>query len=113
MSMRKPGLKAVTVEGVRPISGRGANGVSEYLLLPLVYNARRLTWNVVDGHAPLGLLESDVGLLRHPVVAAVARPEVEHRRPVVGEVVGKRARRAGCLRRRRRERVHGCVEGVL
>ena len=50
--------------------------------------------DVVDGDAAVGA-QPDVGELRHPLVGAVAGAEVHDRRPVVGEVLGERAGRAG------------------
>ena len=68
---------------------------------------------VVDGHAARRLLETRVGLERDALVGAVTGAEEEHGGPVVGEVVGKCARRACGLARWRLGRVHGHVEGIL
>lgn len=68
--------------------------------------------DVVHGDSAIGA-ETLADELRHSSVRAVAGPEIQDRRPVVGEVLRESAARA---RRRRREivrrRVHRCVEGV-
>lgn len=68
--------------------------------------------DVIHGDAAVGA-ETDVRELRHPSVRAVARAEVHHRRPVVREVLGERAARAGRLRHEVvRVRAHRGLEGV-
>ncbi len=69
--------------------------------------------DVVDGDAADGA-DADVGELGHAPVGAVAGAEVQHRRPVVGEVLGERAARAGRVGDQvvARRRVHARVERV-
>ena len=69
--------------------------------------------HVVDGHATLGALESEVGHNGNPLVGAVAGAEEEHRRPVVGQVLRELARRARRLARHVLFGIHGLVERVL
>ena len=68
----------------------GAEGGDFRLLLPV----RQGALHVVDRHAAVGALEARVADLWHAVVGPVARAEKEHRRPVVGEVLGELAGRA-------------------
>ena len=61
----------------------------------------------------MGTSPYQVHHLRHALVGAIARLEVEVRRPVVREVLAKRARRAGRLDGGVvLDRRHGGVEGV-
>jgi len=68
--------------------------------------------DIVDGDTTVST-QTLAHELRHPLVGPVACTEVQHRRPVVREVLGEGAARA---RRRRgqvmRSRVHGRVERV-
>lgn len=69
--------------------------------------------HVVDCQAAIGRFELVVAALRHALVAAVLRPEIENCSPVVGKVFAELAGRAGRFGGEVSCGIHGGVEGVL